>query len=97
MLIVSLGHGRGEVQQCRATGDTHYDGAFQSLRHAQGIEARTTLVGDGIALDLRTRVEVMHDGCIATARTHHGMTDAMSHEQGGQYVDVVFIAVHLDI
>ena len=26
MLIVSLGHGRGEVQQCRTTGDTHHDG-----------------------------------------------------------------------
>ena len=94
VLIISLSHSRSQIEQGRTTGDTDGNGFTKALAHAQGIEACTPLVGNRIALDVRTLVEVMHNGCIATAWTNHRMTDAMSHEQCRQYVDVFFIAIH---
>ena len=62
MLIVCLSDGRGEIQQGRSAGDTNGHRLLQALTHAQGIEACATLIGDGIALDIGTLVEVVHDG-----------------------------------
>ena len=87
MLVIGLGHGRCQIEQCRTTGDTHHNGLPECLRHAQGIEARRPLVGHRIARDVGTLVQVMYDGGIATAGTYHGMTDAMGHQQGGEDVD----------
>ena len=95
MLIISLGNGWGEIQQGRTTGDTDDHGLLESLSHAQGIEARRTLVGDGVTRDVRALVEVMRDGRIPTARTDNGMTDTMSHKQGRQYIYMFFVAIHL--
>ena len=36
----------------------------------------------------------MHDGCITTARADDDMTNEVLDKQGGQYVDVFFIAIH---
>ena len=89
VLIVSLSNGWCQIEQGRATGDADDDGLVQGLCHAQGIEASRALVGDGPARDVRTLVEVMHDGRIATARTDNGMTDAVGHQQGGEYVYIL--------
>ena len=95
MLIVSLSNSRSEVEQRRAASDADHYGLVQGLGHAQGIEARRAFVGNGVTPYVRTLVQVMHDGRIARARTDHGMTYAVGHQQSGQYVYILLVAIHL--
>ena len=95
MLIPGLCDGGSQVEQCRATGDADNDGGVKGLHHAKGIETCRTLVGDGVALDVGTLVQIMDDGGIATARTNHSMTNAVGLEQGRQYVYILFVTKHL--
>ena len=97
VLIVSLGNGRSEIKQGGATGDTDNDRCFQALAHTECIEACRALIGNWITSDVRTLVEIMNDGGVAAARTDHRVTDAVSNKQGRKYVDVFFLAVHINI
>ena len=90
VLIVGLGHGGSDIEHGRTGGDAHGDGLVECLGDAQRIEAGRPLVGDGYAVDGWTCVEIVNDGCIAAARTDHGMLDAVLDEQSRQYVDVFF-------
>ena len=94
VLVISLCHSRSQVQQCGTTGDTDGDRLCQTQSHTQGIEACATLIGHGIALNIRTLVEVMHDGGITAARTYHSMLYACRYEQAGQDIDILFVAIH---
>ena len=96
MLIISLGNGRCQVQQCRPTSHTDRNGFVQTLCHAQGVEARRALVGNGEALNIRALVQVMDNSAIARTGADHRMANTMSHEQGSQYVYMLFITVHDD-
>ena len=95
VLMVGLGHGGHEVEQGRPRRDADGHGLVECEGHAEGIEAGRALVGDGMARDVRRLVQVVHNGGIAAARTHDGMTDAMGREEGGQRVDVFFIAIYV--
>ena len=79
MLIVCLSHSGIKIQQCSATGNTNHHRLLQSLRHTQRIETRRAFVCHRIALNIRALVQIMNDGSIPTARTHHCMMNAMSH------------------
>ena len=70
---------------------------MQTQAHAQSIEACRALVGDGIALDIGTGVEVMDNGGITATWADDSVTDAVGDEQGGQYIDVLFVGVHFSI
>ena len=95
VLIPRLSHSRRKVEQGRTAGDADADRLIQSLHHAQGIEARRAFVGDGIAADVGTLVQVVDDGRIAAARTDDGVTDSVPYEQGRQYVYALLMAIHL--
>ena len=45
-------------------------------------------------MDVRTLVQVMYDGGIAASGTDHRMANPMSHQQGCQYIDVLFVTIH---
>ena len=96
MSIVSLCHGRSQIKKSRTRRDANRHGLeVARQRQAQGIEARRTLVGDGMALYLVRLVKVVHDGRITASRAHHRMLDAMSKQKRCQYVYIFFIAIHL--
>jgi hypothetical protein len=95
MLIVSLSHSRCEIQECSTTGNTHYDRLSECLCHSQGIEACRAFISHGVTLDSRALVEVVNDGRVTAARTHHGMLHPMCHEQTCQYVYILLITIHL--
>ena len=94
MLVVSLSHGWSEVEQGSATSDTDHHRLMECLYHAKGIEARTALISDGIALYVGTLIQIVHDGGIATARAHDGMMYAVSHQQRREYVYVLLVTIH---
>ena len=95
MLIHRLGDSGQRVEQCRAAGDADHHRFLSSLTEAESIERCAALVGDGVALDLRAHVEVVHDRRVARARTDHRMAHAVSYEQCSECVDILFIAIHL--
>ena len=94
VLIPSLSHGRSQVEQGRATGDTDDDRLMEGLHHADGIETSRAFVGHGITCDVRALVQIVDDGGITAARTDDGMTDTVPYEQGRQYIDVLLIGEH---
>jgi hypothetical protein len=81
MLVVSLSDGRGEIQKRRTASDTNGYRLLQALAHTQGIETCATLIGDGIAHDVGTFGEIMHDRCIPTAWAAYSMANPMCHKQ----------------
>ena len=93
-LIAGLSHGGHEIEQRRARGDAHGHGTGRGQCHAQRIEACRPLVDYVATLDVRADDEVVRDGCIPAARTHHGMPYAMGYEQRRQDVHIFFIAIH---
>ena len=95
MLIISLCHSWSKVQQGCTAGDTDGDWLLQALAHAQGIEACRALIRHRIAFDIRTHIEIMHDGRISAPWAQHRMPDPMRHQQTGQYIYVLFIAIHI--
>ena len=97
VLVVGLGNGRQQVEQGRARRDAHHHRLIRALRHAQGIEARRALVGDGIAGDVGTLVQVMYDGSIAATWTDHRMTDSVLDKQGREDINIDFITIHDNI
>ena len=94
VLVPGFGNGRSQVEQGRPAGDADGDRLVEGLHHAECVEARRPLVGDGVALYVGTLAEIMHDGRVATARADDGVTDTMSHEQSRQQVYVLFVRVH---
>ena len=94
MLIESLGHGRSQIEQGRARSDTNHYRSVCILRHAKGIETRRPLIGDGVARDVRTLVEVVRNGRVAATGTHHSLCHPVGDEQRGEYVDILFIRIH---
>ena len=62
MLILRLSHGWKKIEQCRSRRDTDHHGKTRTLAHAQRIESRRTLIGNGMAHDIGTLREIMHNG-----------------------------------
>ena len=97
MLIIRLCNRRCQIQQGGSTGNADRHRRFQGLRHSQGIESCAALIRHRIAGDIWTRIEIVYDRGIPTARTNHSLCDPMSHEQGREYIDIFFIAIHINI
>ena len=93
MLIESLSNGRGKVEQRRPTGDADGNRFAQTLCHSQRIETCRAFIRNGIALDIRALVEIMHYRRIAASRTAHRILHAVSHKQCRQCVHIIFITI----
>ena len=93
VLIVGLGYGGRKIEQGRAAGDAYHDWLVERLCHAYGIEARAALVGDRMALDVWTLVQVVDNGSIAAAWAYYCVAYAVTHEQGREYVGVLLVAI----
>ncbi len=91
MLIEGLCGGWCNIKQSRPAGHTNDHGLISNLTYAEGEEASRPFVGNGIAIDLGTFVEIVNDSRIATPRAHHGILDPPLDEQSGKNIDVIFI------
>ena len=93
-LIEGLGDGGREIEQCRPRRDADDRRQTRAQGHAQGVESRTALVGNGIARQRRTLAEVVDDRGIARARTDNGVADAVGDEQRRENIYVFLVRVH---
>ena len=97
VLIVGLGNGWQHIEQGGARRDADNDRLVGGLSDAQGIEGCRTFVGDRVTGDVRTLVQVVYYRSIPTARTDHGIADAVSYKQGGEDVNTFVRGVHGDV
>ena len=95
LAVEGFGHGGMQIEQGGAGGAADSDRPPVVQGESQGKEARTALVGHGIASELVLhRREGAHQGDITAARTKYDFPDAVRRQQSGQLKDVFLICEH---